>query len=120
MKAPTEEFPFDYDVPRRSRKILRSNTDDRAKNVRVEVGRTSSRSPSPETPASDVVKIRVYRRDGNATQIRWKGVKTEGVKTEEVRLRKGDVVVCDTRAEASMTQNIEPTPGWGYTSESQW
>lgn len=115
MKAPTEEFPFDYDVPRRSRKILRSNTDDRAKNIRVEVGRTSSRSPSPETPASDVVKIRVYRRDGNATQIRQKGVKTE-----EVRLRNGDVVVRDTRAEASMTQNIEPTPGWGYTSESQW
>lgn len=92
MKAPTEKFPFNYDVPRRSRKILRSNTDDgRAKDVRVEVGRTSSRSPTPEAPASDVMKIRVYKRDGNATQIRRKGIKSE-----EIRLRKGDVVVRGT------------------------
>lgn len=114
MKAPTEEFPVNYDVLRRSRRILRSNTDDRAESIRVEVGRNSSRSPSPEAPASDVVKIRVYRRDGNATQIHRKGIKTE-----EVRLSKGDVVV-RARTEASKTQNFEPAPEWDNTPESQW
>lgn len=37
------------------------------------------------------MKIRVYKRDGNATQIRRKGIKSE-----EIRLRKGDVVVRGT------------------------
>ncbi|KAL4960984.1 uncharacterized protein BDV14DRAFT_133014 [Aspergillus stella-maris] len=114
MKAPTKEFPFSYDVHRRSPTILRAKN--RPNEIRTEIGR-SSRSPSPsrEPPASDVVRIRVYRRDGNATPVCGKGVMVE-----EVRFRKGDIVVRDARTESSIMNNVESPQGWELPGEPQW
>ncbi|KAL4782770.1 hypothetical protein BJX76DRAFT_349096 [Aspergillus varians] len=104
MKIPTDEFPFAYDTLRQPRTIQRSKTDEKSRTIRVEVGRSSSPSPSPDAPASDVVKIRVYRRDGSMTPLRGEG----------------DIVVRDTRAEALRTNHTEQTQGWEFTGEPQW
>ena len=114
MKVPTKEFPFSYDVHRRSPAILRAN--DKPDEVRIEIGR-SSRSPSPsrEPPASDVIKVRVYRRDGNATPVCGKGFTIE-----KVRFRKGDIVVRDARTEALRMNKIEPLQEWELPGEPQW
>lgn len=58
------------------------------KNDRVEVGRSN---PTIGPPASDVVKIRVYKRNGNTAPSRC-----VGVVAKEVRFRAGDIVVRDT------------------------
>ncbi|KAL4956509.1 hypothetical protein BDW69DRAFT_81708 [Aspergillus filifer] len=114
MKVPTKEFPFSYDFQRRPPTVLRAK--DRPNEVRIEIGR-SSRSPSPsrEPPASDVVKVRVYRRDGNAMPVCGKGFMIE-----EVRFRKGDIVVRDARTEALRMNKIEPLQEWELPGEPRW
>ncbi|KAL5340642.1 hypothetical protein BJX70DRAFT_102747 [Aspergillus crustosus] len=110
LKVPTEEFPFGYHTLRQQPAIQIS------RGARVEVGRSSSRSPSPssEPPASDVVRIRVHRSGGITTSYRCKGVITE-----KVRLREGDIVVrSDTGASALTTDDVEPNRGWGLAEES--
>ncbi|KAL4795039.1 hypothetical protein BDV19DRAFT_179937 [Aspergillus venezuelensis] len=114
MKAPTEKFPFSYDGHRQSPTILRAK--DRPNEVWIEIGR-SSRSPSQirQPPASDVVKVRVYKRDGNTTPVCGK----ESM-IEEVRFRKGDIVVRDARSESSIMNNVESLQGWELPGEPQW
>ncbi|KAI9368113.1 hypothetical protein BJX61DRAFT_240891 [Aspergillus egyptiacus] len=94
LKPPTEEFPFDDHCCRQPQEIQRS------KNVRVEVGRSST---SPGLPASDVVKIRVYRQRGTTSQHRC-----GGVVTEKVEFRAGDIVVRHVRPEAGTLRRPEP------------
>ncbi|KAL4864510.1 hypothetical protein BDV12DRAFT_188852 [Aspergillus spectabilis] len=96
MKVPTEEFPFDYETPRQTRTIQRS------KDVHVEVGRSSNRSPSPtpDPPASDVVKIRVCKRGGDTTPY-CRG----GIITEKVRFKK---------VEALRADDVESNRGWEF------
>ncbi|KAL2788818.1 hypothetical protein BJX66DRAFT_249128 [Aspergillus keveii] len=87
LKVPTEEFPFDnHDTRRHSQswKIQKPN------GIREEVGKpsspgyTSDRNP----PASDVVKVRVYRRNRNMTRD-----SCDGIIAEVVKFREGDIVV---------------------------
>ncbi|KAL4923368.1 uncharacterized protein BDV17DRAFT_245304 [Aspergillus undulatus] len=115
LKTPTRRFPFAHETQRESRTIRRTlNADNKSNEVRIEVGR-SSPSPSPDPPASDVVKIRVFRRDGNVTPVRG-----TGIMMEEVRLRKGDIVVRDARSEVLRMHDIEPPREWELPGDSQW
>ncbi|KAL4805041.1 hypothetical protein BDV18DRAFT_161438 [Aspergillus unguis] len=113
MKVPTEAFPFDYEDTRK--RAIRSSTDEKPNAVRVEVGRSISSSPKRHYPASDVVKIRVYR--GGKSTTPYYG---HGITTEEIRLRKGDVVVRDARGEASRRSVFEPTREWETTQNQKW
>ncbi|KAL4995421.1 hypothetical protein BDV10DRAFT_132736 [Aspergillus recurvatus] len=102
LKVPTDEFPFDYEIPRRSLTFQKVRTDERS-HVRFAV-----RSPNPvrsrfEPPASDVVKIRVYRRGQYRSPCRQ-----EDIIAEKVRFRRGDTIVRDTKADAFRTNQLEP------------
>ncbi|KAL4882225.1 hypothetical protein BJY04DRAFT_50431 [Aspergillus karnatakaensis] len=113
MKAPTDEFPFDHFTVRQPERIQRS------KDIHIEVGRSSSRSPSLDIdpPASDVVRIRVFRRGGTTTPKCY-----GGIMTEKVQFRSGDIVVRnDTNAKILRFNDVESNPNEGFAEEtSAW
>lgn len=115
MKIPTQEFPFHHEAPR-ERTIQKATTDEKSDTVRVEVGRSSSPSYKLRNlPASDVVKIRVYRRGKGATLCQ-----RNNIATEEIRFRRGDIVVQDAGIEALSAANSEPNRNWSHTQNQEW
>ncbi|KAL3484010.1 hypothetical protein BJX62DRAFT_230575 [Aspergillus germanicus] len=109
LKVPTEEFPFDnHDRHHhsQSRKIQKSN------GVREEVGKPSSPDYTSDLnlPASDVVKVRVYRRNRSTTRD-----SCDGIIAEEVKFREGDIVV---RSEAKPERTGAPKTVEGASTEA--
>jgi hypothetical protein len=118
LRVPTEEFPFDIHDRRRrsqSRKIQRSN------GVRQEVGKPSSPDYTSDgkSPTSDVVKVRVYRRNRSTTRDAC-----DGIIAEEVKFRIGDIVVrSESTAErtgALKTMEGSSIEGWEAQETPAW
>ncbi|KKK18757.1 hypothetical protein AOCH_000588 [Aspergillus ochraceoroseus] len=83
LKPRTDRFP--YDGTRQSQPIQRQSG-----HVRIDIGGQSN-----SEPVSDIVKIRVYRRNGNTVTSDH----SAGVVTEKVKIRPGDVVICKPGSE---------------------
>ncbi|KAL5049444.1 hypothetical protein BDW71DRAFT_160920 [Aspergillus fruticulosus] len=120
LKVLTDEFPFDYEIPRRLQPVQEARTDETS-HVPFEVG-----SPNPirsrfQPPASEVVKVRVYRRGRSTSPCRQ-----EDITVEKVQFRRGDIIVHDARAHAFTTSHIEPvrkmnspTKNWNSTTQDR-
>ncbi|KAJ0416366.1 hypothetical protein BJY00DRAFT_316884 [Aspergillus carlsbadensis] len=118
LKVPTEEFPFDsHDIRRHSEswKIQKPN------GIREQVGKPSSPdyTSDRDPPASDVVKVRVYRRNKSTTRE-----SCDGVIAEAAKFREGDVVVrSEAKAErtgALKTVEAASTRGWEAQETTAW
>ncbi|KAL4740533.1 hypothetical protein BDV11DRAFT_94129 [Aspergillus similis] len=100
IKLSRDEFPFDHEISRGPRTVQRFRKGEKL-HVRDEVGSPSPIRSHREPLTSDFVKVRAYRRGQNMNPCQQ-----EDILAEKVRFRRGDIVVCEARADAFSINRI--------------